>query len=625
MDPFFGDAWRALNPAPEMGLAEYSVRRIFNEEGRPFDLLAFPHLVAPGGPMDAFDSLRIREIALQWASRLGKTFFVLCGSLYHCELAPCNQMLAGNIEDLALQQTERIRKMGSQIPVLKKAGIENTLQRRLNFGGNTVYAAWARSPVTLSNVNILYGGASELDLWERIKTSKHPDPEDMFRDRFKDNASLRKVVFESIPTLAGTYEDELGNERPRSRIEAKRLQGSDCQFWVGCPHCDHYQVLDIERVSSDGYRCEGCEVLIDDVYRKTFIRSGVWSPRGCGIVSERAKQAAKLRLDTLAELAEFPETDPKASYLRFQIQWNGWENCDYITGKPENDGILATYQLSSLYALSLTWGQIDAEKSDSQNFMNQWLAKTYEPPNEDDYDLETEAATLARTCRSDLPRETVPEWATIVCFTADRQEKTLPWMVSAWDESLDRVHIVAAGEVFDFEGLEIIQGKFDPAFSLIDSGYLSTETYDWCLKRTKQGYQTWPVKGDKASQIQHHYKFREIEDENGRKSTYRGLKRVHINTQSTQEWCNRLLKDGRYLRLWHEQDASDLHWLTVQLLNEREDVKQSSSTWDRITRAFPNDQRDNLRYAFVLAQMVVAAIEQKRTSPKRKYGVLSKK
>lgn len=613
-DSFFGDAWRALNPAPDMGLAEYGIRKIYNEEGRPFDFLAFPHLVACGGPMDAFDSMRIREIALKWASRLGKTFFVLCGSLYLSDLAPCNQILAGHVEDLALQQTERIRHMGVQIPALKAAGIENTQKRRLRFGGNTVYAAWARSPGTLSNINVLFGGASELDLWERVTTSKHPDPEDMFRDRFKDNDSLRKVIFESIPTLAGTFEDELGVERPRSRISAKVQQGSDCRFWVGCPHCGEYQILDIEHVTADGYRCEHCETLIDDVYRKSFIRSGVWAPRGCTVDSGKAKSNAKLRLETLAELAELDEDNSKCTLLRERIRWNGWSQCGYLVGEPDNDGILATYQLSSLYALSLTWERIAIERSDSQNFINQWLAETYEPPNEDDFDIEAESLNLARKCKSDLPQGTVPEWADFIVFTSDRQEKTLPWMVTAWDEGLERVHIVSAGEVFDFEGLEIIQDKewsdIAPSMSLIDSGYLSKETYEWCLKRTKQGYQVWPVKGDKQSIVKHHYKLNEIEDEHGRKSTYRSLKRVHINTQSTQEWCQRLLSDPRYMRIWHEKEAKDLQWLMAQLLNEREEVKQNSSAWNRITSAFPNDQRDNLRYAYVAAQMVVAKTHQ---------------
>ena len=254
--------WKSFEPSADIGLAEYSIRFIVNEEDRPFDFWAFPHMVACGGPMDSFDSLAIREITLQWASRLGKTFFILCGALYMSDLQPCNQMLAGPSQDIALINSERVRVMGMNIRNLREAGIEDTLKQRMRFGGNIIYAAWAKSPGTLSNVNILFGGASELDLFEHQTTSKHPDPEEMLTDRFKDNDNSRKVIFESIPTLSGTYLDHNEVEKPRSRIEARRLQGSDCSFVVGCPMCDHRQEIEIDNVEEGGYRCSGCSELI---------------------------------------------------------------------------------------------------------------------------------------------------------------------------------------------------------------------------------------------------------------------------------------------------------------------------------------------------------------------------
>jgi phage terminase large subunit GpA-like protein len=601
-----GNFWSAFEPAPDIGIAEYSIRRIFNEEGRPFDFLAFPWLVACGGPMDSFDSLVTREIALQWGSRLGKTFFVLCGSIFLSDLAPCNQMLAGNAEDLGLQQTERVRQMGMQIPSLVSAGIEKTLKRRLRFGGNTIYAAWSKSPVTLSNVNILYGGASELDLWERMSTSKHPDPEAMFRDRFKDNDSLRKVVFESIPTLKGTYEDEHGVEKPRSRIEAKRLEGSDCQFHVGCPHCGGYQVLTVDRVSDTGYECEHCDKVISDEYRKVFIRTGVWVPRGCTVDPLKAKTAAKNRLDSLEAATELPDDDPAVDDIRKNLHWGGWSECDYIVGEPDNDCELETYQLSSLYALSLTWRRINQEKSDSQNFVNQWLAETYEPPNTDEIDVDEEAKVLAPAIIGELPRNTLPDWCKYRILTCDRQKRTFPWMITAWDEEIERSQIIDSGVALSFTEVEQLLkrkwGNDGITLMLIDSGYLSSETYDWCLGMTSKSRIVYPVKGDKASVVKHHYKLFEIEDEKGRKSTYRKIKRVHINTQSTQEWTSRLLEERKLLKLWNDK-AENHHGLCVELLNDFETTNQVTSRWDRILTTKPNDQRDNLRYAYVGAQL----------------------
>ena len=602
-----GNYWRAFEPAPDIGLAEYSIRKIFNEEERPFDFWAFPHMVGVGGPMDAFDSLTIREIAMQWASRLGKTFIVLCGSLYMADLAPCNQILAGHVEDLGLQQTERVRLMGMQIPSLANTGLEKTQKKRLRFGGNTIYAAWARSPGTLSNINALYGGASELDLWEKVSTSKHPDPEEMFRDRFKDNDSSRKVIFESIPTLKGTYEDENGKEHPRSRIEAKRLQGSDCRFWVGCVHCGGRQILAIERVSADGYQCDQCDKMISDEHRKAFVRSGVWAPRGCTVDPDKASAAAKQRLDLLEQASELAEGDEELTQLREQLRWRDWKNTDYLIGTPEKDGELATYQLSSLYALSLTWRRIAEEKSDSQNFVNQWLGETAEVIEPDEIDIEEEARTLAHAITGELERNTLPDWAEFIVLTCDRQARTFPWQISAWDDEIQRVQIVDAGDVLSFSEVEaLIQrtyGKRRLSLALVDSGYLASETYDWCLEMTqKYKLKVWPVKGEKASVVKLHYKLFGVEDEKGGKAKYRKLKRVHVNTQSTQEWLVKLLADRLLIRLWKAKPERHQE-LCEQLINEQETILRASRTWDRIHTGKPNDQRDDLRYGFVGAQL----------------------
>lgn len=630
-----GNFWSAFSPSPEIGIAEYAIRKIFNEEERPFDFLAFPHMVAPGGWMDSFDAAWIRDITCQTGSRLGKTFFVLCGSLYLADLAPCNQILAGNTQDLGLQQTERVRLMGAQVPMLKEAGIEDTLKQRLRFGGNTIYAAWSKSPGTLSNINALFGGASELDLWEWVGTSKHPDPEQMFGDRFKDNDNRRIEIYESIPTLKGTYLDKNGEEKPRSRIEARRLKGSDCKFWVCCPRCGGAQVLEEDRITFEGYLCEHSGCLITDQQRKAFIRSGVWAPRGCTVDSLKSAKAASERLKALAEASELPEGHKDLESIRDRLRWRGWDKCGYLIGTPDNDGQSASYQLSSFYALSLTWARIAEKKSDDQNWINQWRGETFEPVEEDEYDIESEAAELANAITSDIERDVVPEWAQYVIVTGDRQKKKptrdpYPWMVTAWNEDLTRVHIMKHGCA---RFIATVEGVLAKAFEeqkasnmLMDSGFMSHEQYKWCLKMTvEHGLKVWPVKGDKSSVVKHHYKPNDVEDEQGRKATYSKIKRVHINTQSTQEWATRLLEERTNITIFKD-DPGQHQSICEQLLNEQETLKQSSSTWDVITTAIPNDDRDNLRYAFVGAQMAKAdGVNNKRGLVNNNYAAADEK
>ena len=595
------DYSHAFEPAPEVGLAEHSIRCIVNEEGRPFDFLAFPHLVAVGGPCDAFDADWVREIVLQMASRLGKTFVVLCGSLYLAEVAACNQVLAGHVQDLAMQQAERIRTMGSYNPKFDDTGLQTSQKKRLEFNGNTIHAAWARSPGTLSNINALYGAASELDLWERVSTSRHPDPEQMFGDRFKDNDPIRKEIYESIPTLQGVYLDENDQERPRSRIEARRLNGTDCAFWVGCPFCRQRQVLTIERVSSHGYQCNGCEKTIPSEYRKSFIRSGVWAPAGCGVDADRADAAATERLAVLARTTELDAGDSELDELRSRLEWNGWSDCDYLTGTPEKSGFVESYQLSSLYALSLSWERIAEEfekNGATQNFVNQWLGQTFEVQESHAVDLDVAGPELADAIRGELPFGTLPEWAKYVVLTIDRQKRTFPWMLSGWNEALDAVHVACAGAVLSFDELDALCEKHAPGAILMDCGYIQKDTLDWCVQMQANGWNANPVKGAKAANVANHWKAYRIEDEFGFSAEYAAIQRLDVNTQSTQEWVTELLEQRKTIRVWDGKINS----LCIELLNDTETLKQRSSTWDRIDRQHPNDQRDNLRYGFVAAQ-----------------------
>ena len=605
-----GNYWRAFEPAPDIGIAEYSIRWIFNEEGRPFDYLQYWHMVAPGGPMDAFDSIATREIVMQWASRLGKTFVVLCGSLYLMDLAPCNQILAGNSEQLGLQQTERVRQMGDQIPHLRE-GLQRTQKRRLRCHGSTVYAAWAKSPVTLSNINAMFGGASELDLWEQATTSKHPDPEEMFGDRFKNEDSRRKEIYESIPTLSGTHMVEIGGvetERPRSRIAARRMRGSDCRLWLGCPSCGGRQVLTDERITAAGYECEHCSTVITDEYRKEFIRSGVWAPRGCVVDPDKATAAAAQRLELLGEVSELPEGDERLPELRRQLAWSEWADCDYLTGTPENDGPVWSSQLSSYYALSLTWGRLAAAKSDSQNYVNQWQGLTMEVEEDEEIDLEAAGRALSGAITGELAVGEVPDWAEYVVFSSDKQLRTYPWQVTAWSPAVDRVQIVDCGCVFTLEEVEKLasakRGGRYVDMALMDCGYMEQDVYDFCLEQTlKQPFRFWPVKGDKASVVKLHFVENRIKDEVRKSNQYRKLRRVHINSQSTQEWCTHLLDQRKAVHLC-KAAPSDHEWLCQELLNEQEIVQTADNKWERIRTNVPNDQRDCLRYGYAGALLV---------------------
>jgi hypothetical protein len=63
--------------------------------GHPYDHFAYPHLGAPGGPLDAIDCRQYLEIWLQWGTRLGKSFVGQVGAMKTADVEPCPMLYVG--------------------------------------------------------------------------------------------------------------------------------------------------------------------------------------------------------------------------------------------------------------------------------------------------------------------------------------------------------------------------------------------------------------------------------------------------------------------------------------------------------------------------------------------------
>ena len=47
----FTKAFRAFRPSPRVRTIRWSIDNVVNDQGRPYDHAAYPHLGAPGGPL----------------------------------------------------------------------------------------------------------------------------------------------------------------------------------------------------------------------------------------------------------------------------------------------------------------------------------------------------------------------------------------------------------------------------------------------------------------------------------------------------------------------------------------------------------------------------------------------
>lgn len=611
------DLWgclEAFRPREQIGFLEWARQYVKSNEQRPFDERAFPHVGAPGGPADALDDPAIREVWMQWASRLGKTFTAQVYQQYVADVMPCPQMFASSSQKVALEVIARsyamIEQNGRLVGLLPPP--HRRKQDRIDLRDCEINVAWARSKDTLADKNVKVGHANELDKWEHQSTSTEADPLKLFMDRGKIFAATRKFILESTPAV-----------KNRSRIEDGLLRSTNCRMHVPCPECGHYQQLRMGKVCYDlrkmpcatarggltwkpnrssrhdifsaretaKYECEQCGALLEDHHRAWMMRHGVWIPHGCEVNHAAALAAV----------------DDRAA-------WRGWRNAAWIVGTPTRDGQAAGYQLSSLYALSLGWGDVAAEFVDSyekpqmlRNFINQWLGETWE--------LISRGQTweqLGERMMVDIPHGIVPAGHSLITVGIDRQQDHYVYQVRSWGDGR-RSHIVDYGERDTEEEIwrDVLKYKYpcqdggtlSPVFGLIDSGYRAPVIYEFCKACQKRGFRLMPCKGS-ATSLTTVYNVREL----GKDTSAPGLHLVHVDTISTQEWADRQFHDlraGEPGSVTLYRASLDEHQsLLEQLLNEAvvtdlDNNNYEREKWQRPDTNIPNDFRDTHRYANV--------------------------
>jgi phage terminase large subunit GpA-like protein len=183
-------------------MIQWSLENVQTHEDRPYDHAAYPHIGAPGGPADSFDCPQYLTIWLQWASRLGKTFFGQAATLKTASSEPCPMMFASVDRKLAVDVIARTYRMLELCPSLRDE-LRPPSRRKQDFISLAfcrAYVAWSRSVSTLADKAVRVGHANEIDKWEHPSTSREADPLKLFDDRFKEFPSHKKIK-ESTPQL----------------------------------------------------------------------------------------------------------------------------------------------------------------------------------------------------------------------------------------------------------------------------------------------------------------------------------------------------------------------------------------------------------------------------------------
>ena len=594
----------AIEPRERSRLRDWSQRHAFTQDGKPYDHDAYPHHGAPGGPMDAFDCPQYLSIWLQWASRLGKSFFGQCAMEKTADCAPCPMMFASSDQKLAVEVTQRTYRMLEYCERLAGQLPPKHRQRQdlVTLRDCRIYVSWARSVSTLADKAVRVGHANEIDKWEHLSTSKEADPLKLFSDRFKEFPSHKKI-YESTPA-----------QKQSSRIERGRLASTNCQYWVPCPKCWRYQTLKMAQLKWDkneagksdkdlarrtaSYVCEHCQAELHDEHRGPMMRSGVWVPEGCTVKDSQAKAAA-------------------ARWASDEKPWQGWSLSDWIDGTPMRDGRDAGYQLSSLYALSLSWGDIAAEWVDCQknpqnlrNFINQWLAETW-----DHVKRRAEWEVVAeRIIDKELKRGIVPKWSSMITVGVDRQltDNRHPWVVDAWGPG-KRSATIAYGAC---DSLEDVESQvclaawphedggeaIKPSMVLIDSGNRPLGVYEACERLRAKGITALPCKGSSKA-LSSDYELSVL----GKNTSRAGTHLCMVDTIRSQIWIDRAVYDmdpateggfAIYGASKFEHEDFILQLMNDAPVEKSDSHNNASESWDRINTSIPNDFRDCKRYSY---------------------------
>lgn len=407
------------------------------------------------GVMDELNTYDTEEIILCTCTQVGKTEAMNNMLGYAIQQDPGPAMIVYPTDKLAESISDnRIVPMVETAPTLKTLFDRNRSQKlELQFDGMTLTLAGSNSPSSLASKAIRYLFLDEVDKYPGA-SKKEADPISLARERtntYRDKG--RKIYMASTPTL-------------KSGVIWKALEGADAvkHYFVKCPHCGEMIELKFaqlrwaeksdgmaeqERADTAAYYCQKCGCAITDADKAEMLKNGEWK-----IVKEKHKVHRKIGF---------------------------WLNVLY-----------SPFIRFADVALEFMQSKSDPERL--QNFTNSWLAEPWE-----DTQLKTSADTVMER-RTELSEFTVPEWARMLTAGVDVQESSLYYTIRAWGEYSTSQNI-AHGQVDNWAEIERVMntaykkedgGEMLVELCLIDSGYNSDATYDFCALNADWAA---PVKG----------------------------------------------------------------------------------------------------------------------------------
>ena len=465
---------RNIQPPPKLTLSQwaekYAVlsRETSAQTGR---FHAFPYQI---GIMDAITDPTVEMVTVQKSARVGYTKILdhVAGYYIHQDPSPI-LVVQPRVEDAEDYSVTEIEPMLRDTPVLaeivgdpKKKDARQKINKRIFRNGASISFVGANSPGGFRRITARIVKFDEVDGYPVMGAGKEGD---QIKLGIKRTESFwnRKIILGSTPTVKG-----------ESRIEKSYANSDQRKYYVPCPHCGEYQVLEWGGPDTPyGMKWDKDENgvgLPDSVFYACKVT-------GC-VIREDDKE-------DMVERGEWRATKPFKGHAGFHI----W----------------AAYSLfvnASWRNLVAEWLEVKDDPLMRQTFVNLVLGETYE----DRGDRALQEDRLAARC--EVWGAEVPDGVAVVTVGVDTQGDRFECEVVGWglnEESWSIDFEVIQGDLetpdpwnrldaylrriwfrADGRGFEVMAVCHD------SGGHHTQKVYEFAKARL--GRRVWAVKGESA-------------------------------------------------------------------------------------------------------------------------------
>jgi len=354
--------------------------------------------------MNAFQDPAVERITIKAAVQSSKTEAVYNMLGWAIDQDPRPALLVMPTLETLKRVSDRVQRMIEDSPRLSGhllGGRFDVKQKQINLDRTTLYFATAGSSSDLRNIQAGIILLDEVDDYP-VDVGDQGNPIKQAEGRAVTFNLNRKIVTLCTPTLEGSNIDQAWQKSDKRK------------YWVPCPHCGGFQILDFFQIKHVGeklgewpkgekrdpnyimearpaiYECKHCKEDITDAKKPWMLKRGKWIP----------------------EATEMPQNGEIESFP-YRYHTGFWWN-----------GLYSPWMTFS--ALASEFFEAKKDRASFQTFWNLKLAENwveqYERIDEDD--------VLKACC--ELSARTVPEDAIALTCGIDRQETGFYYLVRAW-------------------------------------------------------------------------------------------------------------------------------------------------------------------------------------------------